>query len=59
MSRETLTISGMTCAACAKRIERVVGKLNGVANASVNYATERLTIEFDEDGSLSRLYRTG
>ncbi|MDR3331672.1 MAG: cation transporter, partial [Synergistaceae bacterium] len=48
MSRDTLTISGMTCAACAKRIEKAVGKLNGVANASVNFATEKLTIEYDE-----------
>ncbi|MDR1917141.1 MAG: heavy metal translocating P-type ATPase [Synergistaceae bacterium] len=47
MSRDTMTISGMTCAACAKRIEKVVGKLDGVANASVNFATEKLTVEYD------------
>jgi Cu+-exporting ATPase len=52
MSRETLTISGMTCAACAKRIEKVIGRLGGVVKASVNFATEKLTVEFDE-GSLS------
>ena len=48
MSRDTLTISGMTCAACAKRIERVTGKLDGVAKATVNFATEKLTVEYDE-----------
>ncbi|MDR1732662.1 MAG: heavy metal translocating P-type ATPase [Synergistaceae bacterium] len=48
MLRETVAIGGMTCAACAKRIERAVGKLQGIADASVNFATEKLTVEFDE-----------
>ncbi|MDR3255500.1 MAG: heavy metal translocating P-type ATPase [Synergistaceae bacterium] len=52
MSRDTLTISGMTCAACAKRIEKAVGKLGGVGAATVNFATEKLTVEYD-DGQLS------
>jgi len=38
-----LDISGMTCAACAGRVERALGKLDGVT-ASVNYATERAVI---------------
>jgi Cu+-exporting ATPase len=42
----------MTCAACAKRIERAIGKLGGVSKASVNFATEKLTVDFD-DGALS------
>jgi Cu+-exporting ATPase len=42
----------MTCAACAKRIEKVIGKMGGVAKTSVNFATEKLTVEFDE-GALS------
>jgi Cu+-exporting ATPase len=41
-----LPISGMTCASCANRIERKLNKLEGVT-ASVNYATERATVEFD------------
>ena len=48
MNRESLGISGMTCAACAKRIERALGKLDGVTSASVNFATEKLTVEYDE-----------
>ena len=35
-----LPIEGMTCAACATRIERKLSKLTGVEGASVNYATE-------------------
>jgi Cu+-exporting ATPase len=41
-----LPISGMTCASCASRIERKLNKLDGV-RASVNYATERATVDFD------------
>ena len=45
----TMPIQGMTCAACASRIEKVVGKLDGVASASVNFATEKLTVQYHPD----------
>ena len=48
MKREELTVTGMTCASCSARVEKVVGKLAGVELASVNLATERLSLEFDE-----------
>ena len=48
MERMTLAISGMTCAACAKNIERVVNKLEGVSVGQVNFGTEKLNLEFDE-----------
>lgn len=38
-----LNVSGMTCAACAGRVERSLNKLDGVT-ASVNYATERAVV---------------
>lgn len=47
MIKQSIKIGGMTCAACAGRIEKVVGKLDGVTDASVNFATEKLTVEFD------------
>ncbi len=47
MNKETVKISGMTCAACAQRVQKAVSKLEGVANANVNFATEKLTVEFD------------
>lgn len=46
--KETLKINGMTCAACAKRIEKAVGRLDGVDSAAVNFATEKLSVEFDD-----------
>ncbi|HEX5897635.1 MAG TPA: heavy metal translocating P-type ATPase [Thermoleophilaceae bacterium] len=39
-------ISGMTCASCANRIERTLNELEGVS-ATVNYATEKATVDFD------------
>jgi Cu+-exporting ATPase len=42
-----LDVTGMTCAACAARIERKLNKLDGVT-ASVNYATERAHISLGE-----------
>jgi P-type Cu+ transporter len=41
-----LPITGMTCASCANRIERRLNKLDGVS-ATVNYATEKASVEFD------------
>ncbi|MCZ8537707.1 cadmium-translocating P-type ATPase [Paenisporosarcina quisquiliarum] len=43
-----LTIEGMTCASCAQSIEKSAGKLTGVEEASVNLATEKLKVRFDE-----------
>ncbi|MEG6616974.1 heavy metal translocating P-type ATPase [Peptococcaceae bacterium 1198_IL3148] len=48
MATKSLKIEGMTCAACAKAVERVTKKLPGVTESSVNLATERLSINFDE-----------
>jgi Cu+-exporting ATPase len=43
----TLPITGMTCANCVATIERTLKRLDGVASASVNLASERATVEFD------------
>ncbi|MFZ5989317.1 MAG: heavy metal translocating P-type ATPase [Bacillota bacterium] len=48
MKSEQFKILGMTCAACAKAAERSVKKLDGVTEASVNFATEKMAVEFDE-----------
>ena len=45
-TRVHLALEGMTCAACANRIERKLNKLDGV-EASVNYATEQAMVRFD------------
>ncbi|GIN21463.1 heavy metal translocating P-type ATPase [Siminovitchia fordii] len=45
----TLQISGMTCAACATRIEKGLQKMEGVEEANVNFAIEKTTIKYDPD----------
>jgi Cu+-exporting ATPase len=49
MINKALKIEGMTCAACAKTIERVSKKLPGVEEANVNFATEKLNINYDDE----------
>lgn len=43
----TLQITGMTCAACATRIEKGLSKLDGVSQANVNFALEHASVQFD------------
>ncbi len=44
-----LQISGMTCAACANRVEKRLNKLDGVNKATVNFALESATVDFNPD----------
>ena len=43
--RTELLVGGMTCGACANRVERTLNKMNGVS-ATVNYATEKASVSF-------------
>ena len=52
-----LDVTGMTCAACAARIERKLNKLDGV-HASVNYATERARVRLDAPRDVAELIAT-
>jgi len=45
--RITVPISGMTCAACAARIEKNLRRVPGVREANVNFATNRASVEYD------------
>lgn len=47
VKRIDLPVSGMTCAACARSIERTLAKSPGVERALVNLATNTATVEFD------------
>ena len=52
-----LSISGMTCASCANRIERKLNKLDGVV-ATVNYATEKAKVTYPAGMSTDELLAT-
>jgi len=43
----SLPISGMTCASCVRRVEKALAKVEGVAEASVNLATEQARVAYD------------
>ncbi len=43
----TIPVTGMTCASCVRRVERALSKEEGVESASVNFAAEKATVEYD------------
>ena len=45
----SLQITGMTCAACATRIEKGLNKMDGVEEANVNLALEKSLIKYDPE----------
>ena len=48
MRKETFNVTGMTCSACAARVERAVKKMEGTADGSVNLLTNTMTLAYDE-----------
>jgi Cu+-exporting ATPase len=47
VSTVTIAVGGMTCASCSSRVEKYIGRLDGVAKVSVNLATEKATVSYD------------
>ena len=47
LEKITMPVKGMTCAACSARVEKGVGKLEGVADVAVNLATDSMQVQFD------------
>ncbi|WP_255169476.1 heavy metal translocating P-type ATPase [Natrononativus amylolyticus] len=55
--RAHLEITGMSCSTCSGAVEDAVGELEGVHDASANYATDEGTAEYDtEETSLAAIY---
>lgn len=54
--KEIYTVQGMTCAACSARIEKVIGKMDGVEEVSVNLASERMTLRTKEGVDLEEIF---
>src|SRR6056297_2890822 len=46
-----IKLGGMTCASCALKIETKLKDMNGVANSTVNFASEEATVEYDPDST--------
>lgn len=47
VEKVTLKVSGMTCTACSSRVEKTINKIEGITTANVNFAVEKVTIEYD------------
>lgn len=45
--RKTFPVTGMSCAACAARVDKTLNKQNGVTEATVNYAAATVTVCYD------------
>ena len=51
----TLSVTGMTCSACASSVERVLSGIDSVTKAEVNLTLERATISFPDRFSESQI----
>lgn len=55
--KRVMYLLGLDCADCAKRIETAVSRMDGIQSASIDFATQKLTIEVSDKGSLAVLAR--
>ena len=56
MQKDTYPVLGITCAACVRKIEKVLEKTEGIGEVSVNFASEDVSISYDDQKiSLDRI----
>lgn len=55
IKKQQLPVEGMTCAACANTVEKTLNKAPHVISASVNYATNKVSLEVDDQVNLKEL----
>ncbi|MFS0577159.1 heavy metal translocating P-type ATPase [Sporosarcina sp. 179-K 3D1 HS] len=48
-TKRDIAITGMTCAACANRVEKGLQRMDGVVAANVNFATEKAVVSYDDE----------
>lgn len=58
MKREVLNVDGMTCNACELRLQREIGKLEGVKSVNADCEKNILTVEFEEPATLEEIKET-
>ena len=58
VEKVTLPVQGMTCASCVNKVEKALRSLKGVVSVSVNFATERASVEYiPEEVTIAELKR--
>ncbi|MGK9477407.1 heavy metal translocating P-type ATPase [Melioribacter sp. OK-6-Me] len=55
MKNYKLPVEGMTCASCVTRVEKIIGKFDGVKNVNVNLATESVSFETEKEVDLIKI----
>lgn len=55
MMKKVYNLSDLDCANCASKMESNISKIEGVKNISVNFMTQKLTIEIEEDKSMDEI----
>lgn len=53
--RKVYNLSDLDCANCASKMESNISKIEGVKNISVNFMTQKLTIEIEEDKNMDEI----
>jgi len=56
--KEILKVEGMSCGHCVNSIESSVGELNGVSSVKVDLANHEVTVEYDNEETLSQIKET-
>ena len=49
LKKETYPVLGMTCAACVRKIEKILEKTEGIEEVSVNFASENVTLKYEDN----------
>ena len=55
MKSYSFPIEGMTCASCVTRVEKIIGKFDGVQNVSVNLASENVTFQSETEADINSI----
>lgn len=55
MMKKVYNLSDLDCANCASKMESNISKIEGVKNISVNFMTQKLTIEIEEDKNMDEI----
>ncbi len=57
MMKKVYNLSDLDCANCASKMESNISKIEGVKNISVNFMTQKLTIEIEEDKNMDEIMK--
>ena len=57
MEKLKFNVYGMSCSACAARVDKVVRELDGVKDVAVNLLTNQMVVDFDEPATVEKIER--